>query len=522
MKYRKLFLILIPLVLLFACGAPAAVTTATQPVASTPLPGTAVPSVPPTAAATDFPPLAAAGPYFAYLGNAGGQIDLVLLDADGPGRKVIPLPAQVADPDPENSLATMRISPDGKWLAFYAGSGGSCNDPASVPASNDLSLNLVDLSTGQASLVAHLLPANYPQNFAANAQALIASGADTGGLDADSATPALEAAFLCGIRSAAWSPDGRTLAFAGAMDGPSSDTYLYDTGNQKITRLSSGPEEVQWLSWSPDGAWIMQGSTWALGEGMSYNIHASSIDGKTVKTLSNSTSGIVTWLDGHTFLEYDSANGPGDHSLRAVDVQTGEVRSLWKASFASYALDAIHGVLAVSGIPDPSTWTGSLYLIKTASGAQTRIREGVWSIEAYPVAGQSFFVREQPAGGAPGNAYLLSADGLLFPTEIQFGRLSTAPDGKAWVSLEENQLLIYSPTGARLHTVELPVGAGDTSDELTWRPDGSGLLIGFYTGEPFSVSSYSLVSVDVAAGTAVLLDQSPRRLSTPVLVSGGR
>jgi len=205
-----------------------------------------------------------------------------------------------------------------------------------------------------------------------------------------------------------------------------------------------------------------------------------------------------------------------------VDVQTGKTRTLWKASFASYALDAVHGRLAVSGIPDPATWTGSLYLINTATGVQTKIQAGIWQVEPYPVAGQSFFVQEQASGGAAGKEYFLSAEGLLFPTEIHFGIFSTAPDGQVWVSLEGNRLLIYAPTGALLHTVDLPVGADDKSDQIIWRPDGSGLLLSFYTGQPFNVSSSSLVSVDIAGETAALVDQSSTLLSTLVLVSGGK
>jgi len=502
------------------------VATATPP-AKTPPPLNAALSPTPTAAVapaiiapTNPQPLATSGPYYAYLRRTEERVELVLLDAAGPGKEVIPLPAQVADPNNDNSLQAMALSPDGKWLSFYTGSGGSCNNPASVPATNDLSLNLVELSTGAVSLVARLLPPDYPQNFSKNAQDLIAQGGDTNGVPADSLASTLESAFLCGIRSSAWSPDGRSLAFAGAMDGPSSDTYLYEPSTQKITRLSSGPEEVQKLSWSPDGKWIMQESTWWLGEGMSFNIYASALDGSAVVSLSHSTTGIVSWLDDHTFLENNGANGPGNFDLRAVDIRSGAILHLWQASFAGYAVDLANGLLAVSGIPDPANWTGSLYLVNLASGAQTKIQDGVWRIEPFAVNGQSFFVQEQPSGGGEGKKYILAADGTLTPTDIRFGRLSIAPGGKYWASVESNKLMVYSPANTLLHAVDLPVDANDTPDQLTWRADGSGLFAAFYAGNPYDVSSYSLVSVDVAQGTATLVDQSSTRLSPLVLVSG--
>lgn len=504
--------------IIVATATPPAKTPPPLSAALSPTPAEAV--VPATAAPANPQPLATSGPYYAYLRRTEARVELVLLDAAGPGKEVVPLPAQVADPNSDNSLQTMALSPDGKWLSFYTGSGGNCYDPASVPATNDLSLNLVDLSTGAASLVARLLPSNYPQNFTKNAQDLVAQGVDTNGVPADSLTSTLESAFLCGIRSSAWSPDGRTLAFAGAMDGPSSDTYLYDTQTRKIARLSSGPEEVQKLSWSPDGKWIMQESTWWLGEGMSFNIYASALDGSAVVSLSHSTTGIVSWLDDHTFLEYNGANGPGEFDLRSVDVRSGAILHLWKASFASYALDLADGLLAVSGIPDPANWTGSLYLIHLTNAAQTKIQDGVWRIKSFGVNGRSFLVEEQPAGGGNGKRYFLAADGILTSADVQFGVSSVAPNGKVWVSVDHNKLMIYSPDNALIHTVDLPVDASDTSDQLTWRADGSGLFVTFYAGSLYDISSYSLVSVDMAAGTAILVDQSSTRLSPLVLVSG--
>jgi len=80
-----------------------------------------------------------------------------------------------------------------------------------------------------------------------------------------------------------WSPDGRYLAFAGQMDGLSSDLYIYDSVSGAIQRLSSGPQEVGWISWSPDGKWILDGSTYSFGEGMRYAVYATSLDGTIVK-----------------------------------------------------------------------------------------------------------------------------------------------------------------------------------------------------------------------------------------------
>ena len=139
------------------------------------------------------------------------------------------------------------VSPDGKWLAFYTGSAGN---PVDMPASGtfDLTLNLLDLSTGEEQPITPLLSKDYPNNFVTAAAQLN---------DPDITAEYLYQAFVHGItRALAWSADGRYLAFAGQMDGLSSDLYLYDVETKTIRRLSSGDQELQWIDWSPDGKWI--------------------------------------------------------------------------------------------------------------------------------------------------------------------------------------------------------------------------------------------------------------------------
>ena len=55
----------------------------------------------------------------------------------------------------------------------------------------------------------------------------------------------------------AWSPDGRTLAFVGGMDGESVDVYAYDTFTGQISRLTDGPQQAYNLRWSPDGQFVI-------------------------------------------------------------------------------------------------------------------------------------------------------------------------------------------------------------------------------------------------------------------------
>jgi TolB protein len=53
----------------------------------------------------------------------------------------------------------------------------------------------------------------------------------------------------------AFSPDGRTIAFASSRDG-SLDLFAIDADGSHLRRLTSGPAEDSHPTWSPDGRWI--------------------------------------------------------------------------------------------------------------------------------------------------------------------------------------------------------------------------------------------------------------------------
>lgn len=59
------------------------------------------------------------------------------------------------------------------------------------------------------------------------------------------------------VAKPAWSPDGRYLAFAAAIDGPTSDLYLYDSHQDEIIRVSSGPNQVYGPIWASDGSGVL-------------------------------------------------------------------------------------------------------------------------------------------------------------------------------------------------------------------------------------------------------------------------
>ena len=339
---RKIILVLVLVFVVSGCGT--TVNPSPSPTEiNTPLPQPTVassPTVIPSPSAvvpTSEPPLKTNGPYFTYFRQLNGVYQLVMMDADGAGRKVIELPQGFIDSlTNQYGLDMKLVSPNGKWLAFYTGAAGKW-DQMPAQGESDLTLNLLNLVTGEKQIISPLLSRDYPNNFDEAAKQRN---------DPEITAGSLYGAFIAGIINAVdWSPDGRYLAFAGQMAGLSSDLYVYDMNTQKIQRLSSGDQELQWISWSPDGKWIAYGSAFWAGEGMQYTAYAVTKDGSVTRDLS--TGYIDYWLNSHEYFVFDNGNGVGNFNLRLVDTNTGEITTVWRGEFHEYKVNASKDWLAL-------------------------------------------------------------------------------------------------------------------------------------------------------------------------------
>jgi hypothetical protein len=375
------------------------------------------------------------------------------MDADGGGRKVFDLPENVTDASP---IETQYVSPDGKWLAFYTGYAGHPYTE-DIQTTFDLTLNLINLNTGEIQVVTSLLSKDYPNNFVKAAQKL-----NDEFITADD----LRNAFLNGINnSLAWSPNGRYLAFAGQMDGLSSDLYLYDVNAKKIQRLSSGDEEIQWIDWSPDGKWIVHSSVYWVGQGMSFDIYAVEANGSSMHYLSTNSlyGGVENWLNSHMFFENDSQNGPGDYGLRLVDVDTGVITRIWDGAYSSYKIDERGEELTVSAMsPDVSPY---LY-----SGDNPDFWPGPYLI----------------------NLKTLKKTKIEFSPDLDLNKVDSyvSPNLMYWAAIVNNVITIYSFDNTPV--VSVSISPSDVMNrDLVWRPDSSGF---------FLVDDSNIYSIDVPSG----------------------
>ena len=413
------------------------------------------------------------------------------------GRKEVELPNSI-----NNSFAPINpidldirlVSPDGHWLAFYTGSAGNY---AEMPAQglSDLTLNLLDLTTGEELVVTPLLSKDYPNNFAKAAENLN---------DPDITAQSLYEAFIIGITEAiAWSPDGRYLAFAGQIDGLSSDLYVHDLAERTIRRLSSGDQELQWIEWSPDGKRILHSSVFFAGMGMTFDVYAASLDSSSIPYLSTNIQqdGIDSWLNSHQYFENDGENGPGEYGLRLVDIDTGKITRLWDGSFLSYGFDPDGKWVIVNAVlpdispmlytGDNSNFTPGPYLINLETFEKTKIEfpaDGIsldYVVFPFDLGDQIFILM-----GDALDSYFLSKKLQLTPLDLKNAKISISPNREYWVAVTEQEAKVFSADNTLIKNSPIPLSKS-FAGEVLWRPDSSGL---------FLISEMDILSMDVPSG----------------------
>lgn len=158
--------------------------------------------------------------------------------------------------------------------------------------------------------------------------------------------PAFEASRAMQYQnSLAWSPDGKKLAFVGAMDGPTADLYLFNLDTGSIERLSDENFNVADIHWSPDGQSIIYLTVESFGTGAGLGMDSlwvydlvSNQSGK----LEDVTSGgeeFMGWYSPHEFLMHSWNAACEAYNLRRIDIQTGFEDELLGGCFSAFAFN---------------------------------------------------------------------------------------------------------------------------------------------------------------------------------------
>jgi hypothetical protein len=201
--------------------------------------------------------------------------------------------------------------------------------------------------------------------------------------------------------SYAWSPDGRKLAFIGALDGPHASVYIYDTSGGTIKRISQDDFQDYSPSWSPDGTHLLYFSADSFGTGAGLameGVWSASGDGSDVSLLYKPTSAgeeILGWRDNETAVleSWDPANGPS--KLRLYNIASKKQTVLLEDSVQSAAV-------ATNPSVDPGAVlfnkTNGLYLLPSGTDQPQKISgDQVESIRWLPDS--SIFTVQFSGGG---------------------------------------------------------------------------------------------------------------------------
>jgi hypothetical protein len=409
---------------------------ATLPVTVTPS-VTAQPTVTPT-----LPPsqLTTAGPWLLYLAQQGDQ--LVARNADGSAPLHLEIPPLLDAQDIKNGQA-----PDAVHLAVRA---------ARQPDYSDLALYLIELPSGRVRFLTPLFDSTLQQQVSGSTNLPVT------------------AAVVMRPDSLSWSPDGRYLAFTAALDGPSSDLYLYDNRDGSIRHLTSGSNQAASPHWSPDGQWII---TQELETGKDGTIRPTSV--WAVKTLWSELRKLYTpptdsllevfvgWHNPQTLLLY-STNLLGGFNLRQLDLEMLKETPVLDGSFTQAAFDP-HSetfLLDVAESRQPPLLPG-LYLLPFGS-EPLAVEAGGWEWLAWDNRQQRFMAGSRQAAAVidlPGTIQMIKNEDHC-----------TFSYNAAWLAcwsedLNRSGLRLYTPAGTLLQRItEAPVA------QIAWQPDASTLI----------------------------------------------
>ena len=120
---------------------------------------------------------------------------------------------------------------------------------------------------------------------------------------------------------AAWSPDGKRLAFTIRIPGVLNDIYVIDITGDNFRRLTDHPWQDLYPAWSPDGRWI---AFWSNRDGGNA-VYLMEADGANPKRLANGRS--PEWSPDGQQIAFVS-HQKGIDSIFVMDRDGGNIRLL--------------------------------------------------------------------------------------------------------------------------------------------------------------------------------------------------
>ena len=349
------------------------------------------------------------------------------------------------------------LSPDRQFFAYISGFGGASINPALMIVNlQDQSIKLRQELTG---------PFSQPA------------------MDAEICEPAFEATRAMQFSgSLAWSPDGQTLAFVGAMEGDTADVYLYHRADDSITRLSDEPGHASDLNWSPDGRWIEYVSVDCFGTGAGFAMSGlwaaepQTQQSVLLEVLDSSGEEFISWADEDTFLIRSWGPACEAYNLRAVNVPSTNQQLLVDGCFSGAAYNPAHGdgLLVVNQFNEEfcscgDTLKTGLYTYGVDSPL-TKVDEfDAYRVDYLPIADLYALY------GPQGMQAILTPDGSTLPVrpEVLGFKPYPSPNGQYWAwgsdSSMKSGLWVTQETASPISL------SPQISGEPVWSQDGQSL-----------------------------------------------
>jgi hypothetical protein len=330
----------------------------------------------PTPTATLFPGMQATGPFFVFDNENQSNRSLTFIDFSSTTRWNVDLPESKNDYDRYDG----EFSPDWRWYAYVE---GSLSKTGKYPEEG-ITLRLLNLMTGEIQDVASIIPPDYyarhKRLFAQIEPSSIPEDCPTNlirWMDYD--------VFIlnAGVRSLAWSTDGKYLAFGAMIDGDTSDVYVFDVDTGTIRRVEKGPGNVRNYHWSPDSQWIVfeqipfdQIPGYLCDSSPRreerYPLWAVKIDGTGTKKIPGPWS-LYFWFSDHEYIAlYWSEECCYGWDLTLVNILTGYSFKVFEKEIWEVDVDRRTRLMAVSVLGEEGLYFGKVYtqlkLIKSDSG----------------------------------------------------------------------------------------------------------------------------------------------------------
>ena len=405
-----------------------------------------------------------------------------------------PLPTQTAFPSPEVALAEdgpwligttgqeyVAMNPDGSGLTALPYGTGVWNEKGWLAARVSSNFN----SPYDASIEIIRLPALEPIKsiplFSAELADEIRQNSNWNIDDARD----VHQAVLTDLPTMIWSPDGRYLAFVGAIDGPSADLYVYDTLRDRVTRLTKSENHPVIMGWSPNNRSIVHmeainfrtdagGAATSFGVIAVWSAQSSGSRARELYQVDDGAQLLQGWRSSSEFLVRSNLAGSAPSRLRVVNSTSGRVTDLYQQTVPKLDVNPKTGAIVFLG--EPVQNSSAVFVVPARSVTPIEI-EGVpwrspgqvaWSVES------GVFYVAFPRGTlaiSPSGEIVDQFEGECIPLASPNGEWLLAgrwdcPSG----SITNSGLRLYSENGAFV---------GDyITDEIAmplWNPESDGV-----------------------------------------------